>query len=140
MGFIFFFSSRRRHTSCALVTGVQTCALPISRSGFFPTVGANAGATRAGGGSSGGTEVGNQYTLSGTASWEIDLWGRVRRQVEASRAEADARLADLANARLSAQSALAQIYFQLRPLDDQHRLPEATLQAPPSPHKPNHNT
>src|SRR3546814_2931595 len=27
----FFFSSRRRHTSCALVTGVQTCALPISR-------------------------------------------------------------------------------------------------------------
>src|SRR3546814_10885845 len=27
---IFFFSSRRRHTSCALVTGVQTCALPIS--------------------------------------------------------------------------------------------------------------
>src|SRR3546814_3014487 len=27
--FVFFFSSRRRHTSCALVTGVQTCALPI---------------------------------------------------------------------------------------------------------------
>src|SRR3546814_1124126 len=30
--FFFFFSSRRRHTRCALVTGVQTCALPISRS------------------------------------------------------------------------------------------------------------
>src|SRR3546814_5982491 len=29
--FEFFFSSRRRHTSCALVTGVQTCALPIYR-------------------------------------------------------------------------------------------------------------
>src|SRR3546814_2674029 len=29
--FLFFFSSRRRHTRCALVTGVQTCALPISR-------------------------------------------------------------------------------------------------------------
>src|SRR3546814_9127819 len=29
--FVFFFSSRRRHTRCALVTGVQTCALPISR-------------------------------------------------------------------------------------------------------------
>src|SRR3546814_7466631 len=28
-GFLFFFSSRRRHTRCALVTGVQTCALPI---------------------------------------------------------------------------------------------------------------
>src|SRR3546814_5268691 len=30
---VFFFSSRRRHTRCALVTGVQTCALPISRAG-----------------------------------------------------------------------------------------------------------
>src|SRR3546814_2488200 len=30
MFFVFFFSSRRRHTRCALVTGVQTCALPIS--------------------------------------------------------------------------------------------------------------
>src|SRR3546814_1756015 len=30
MTFLFFFSSRRRHTGCALVTGVQTCALPIS--------------------------------------------------------------------------------------------------------------
>src|SRR3546814_5553725 len=29
MGLYFFFSSRRRHTRCALVTGVQTCALPI---------------------------------------------------------------------------------------------------------------
>src|SRR3546814_7779606 len=29
-GVVFFFSSRRRHTRCALVTGVQTCALPIS--------------------------------------------------------------------------------------------------------------
>src|SRR3546814_8857719 len=31
---VFFFSSRRRHTRCALVTGVQTCALPISLGGF----------------------------------------------------------------------------------------------------------
>src|SRR3546814_9246885 len=31
--FVFFFSSRRRHTRCALVTGVQTCALPISING-----------------------------------------------------------------------------------------------------------
>src|SRR3546814_1101313 len=30
LGVVFFFSSRRRHTRCALVTGVQTCALPIS--------------------------------------------------------------------------------------------------------------
>src|SRR3546814_5428251 len=37
-GFLFFFSSRRRHTRCALVTGVQTFALPICRTwaGLFP--------------------------------------------------------------------------------------------------------
>src|SRR3546814_4648293 len=32
---LFFFSSRRRHTRCALVTGVQTCALPISKDGML---------------------------------------------------------------------------------------------------------
>src|SRR3546814_15387638 len=35
----FFFSSRRRHTRCALVTGVQTCALPI----FVPTIRSDGG-------------------------------------------------------------------------------------------------
>src|SRR3546814_6050620 len=35
VGFVFFFSSRRRHTRCALVTGVQTCALPIYRPPFW---------------------------------------------------------------------------------------------------------
>src|SRR3546814_3698111 len=38
---MFFFSSRRRHTRCALVTGVQTCALPIYRK--LAAVGAQAG-------------------------------------------------------------------------------------------------
>src|SRR3546814_3108134 len=33
---VFFFSSRRRHTRCALVTGVQTCALPISSASRLP--------------------------------------------------------------------------------------------------------
>src|SRR3546814_4185828 len=37
LGVRFFFSSRRRHTRCALVTGVQTCALPISMCGLFQT-------------------------------------------------------------------------------------------------------
>src|SRR3546814_7302936 len=34
--FLFFFSSRRRHTRCALVTGVQTCALPILKGHTLP--------------------------------------------------------------------------------------------------------
>src|SRR3546814_19898651 len=42
---LFFFSSRRRHTRCALVTGVQTCALPISGLGFEYFYGFNVGDT-----------------------------------------------------------------------------------------------
>jgi len=101
-----------------------------ARAGFFPTVGASAGVTRSGGGSSAtAAGVGNQYNLSGSVSWEADLWGRVRREVEASRAEAQASLADLGAARLSAQASLAQNYFQLRVLDEQKRLLESTVAA-----------
>src|SRR3546814_13500241 len=59
MVFLFFFSSRRRHTRCALVTGVQTCALPISVARNLaietrtdpvpPVIGASAGTTTNGG-------------------------------------------------------------------------------------------
>src|SRR3546814_3012871 len=38
MLYVFFFSSRRRHTRCALVTGVQTCALPICRQHLLDVV------------------------------------------------------------------------------------------------------
>src|SRR3546814_6557773 len=46
---VFFFSSRRRHTRCALVTGVQTCALPISAGhlSFYAQTGGRAPALRA---------------------------------------------------------------------------------------------
>src|SRR3546814_2417823 len=40
--FVFFFSSRRRHTRCALVTGVQTCALPILTAQYSPAIRINA--------------------------------------------------------------------------------------------------
>ena len=101
-----------------------------SRAGFFPVIGAGADASRSGGGTSGaGSSSRNQYTLSGSVSWEADLWGRLRRDLEASRATAQASAADLAATRLSAQSALAQSYFQLRVLDEQKRLLEATIEA-----------
>lgn len=100
-----------------------------ARSGFFPVVGSNAGATRSGAGSGSNSTSGNQYNLSAGVSWEADLWGRLRREVESSRASADASLADAVNVRLSAQSALAQNYFQLRVLDEQKRLLESTVAA-----------
>jgi len=103
-----------------------------ARSAFFPTVGADAGLTRAGNGTSSqstGTSTSNQYSLSGSVSWELDVWGRIRRQVESSQASAAASGADLAATRLSAQSALAQNYLQLRILDEQKRLLDATVAA-----------
>src|SRR3546814_3990040 len=46
MSIVFFFSSRRRHTRCALVTGVQTCALPISSGSTGQPKGARLGAAQ----------------------------------------------------------------------------------------------
>lgn len=105
-----------------------------ARAGFFPTLSVGAGVTRSGGGfQSGdssvfaGNSVDNSYTMTGTVAWEPDLWGRVRRTVEASRAGAQASAADLAGSRLSEQSSLAQSYFQLRVLDEQRRLLQDTV-------------
>lgn len=105
--------------------------------GFFPTLGTSASATRSGGGSgsagsgqgASGGGAGNQYSLSGNVSWEVDLWGRVRRTVEAGEAGAQASAADLANTRLSMQSTLAQTYFQLRAFDAEKELYQQTVAA-----------
>jgi NodT family efflux transporter outer membrane factor (OMF) lipoprotein len=51
------------------------------------------------------------------AAWEPDIWGLVRRQVEAAKAGAEASAATFAVTRLSAQASLAQYYFELRGLD-----------------------
>ena len=62
------------------------------------------------------------YSLGLDASWDIDVWGRIRRSVEASVATAQASAADIAAARLSAQAQLAVDYFQLRVADLQTQL------------------
>ena len=97
-----------------------------ARSAFFPTVAVDASATRsgAGGGHSptGRSTITSQFTATGNLSWEIDVWGRIRRTVEASYASAEVSAADLAAARLSAQSALAADYLALRISDELKRL------------------
>ena len=66
------------------------------------------------------------YSLPVDVSWEIDVWGRIRRLVESSQASAQASAADLETALLSAQIELAQDYFQLRALDTQKQLLDAS--------------
>ena len=106
-----------------------------ARSQEYPTVGVSAGVTRSRGGTgstgtgTGGGGARTQYTAEGTASWDLDLWGRIRRQVESDKASAAVSAADLANATLSAQETLATDYFQLRGQDALTRLLADTVKA-----------
>jgi NodT family efflux transporter outer membrane factor (OMF) lipoprotein len=111
-----------------------------ARAAYFPIVSANASATRsssrAGTVTSGaGTTVStgggprNNFNVALDVSWEIDLWGRVRRTVEASEATAEASVADLEAAKLSAQALLALDYFLLRVQDAEIRLLNDTVAA-----------
>jgi NodT family efflux transporter outer membrane factor (OMF) lipoprotein len=100
---------------------------------LFPSIGVTDSAVRTGTGGgyngSGRTRVANQFRQTGTLSWEIDFWGRIRRQVESASADAQASQADLANARLSAQAALATAYFNLRATDERKQLLDETVAA-----------
>ena len=124
------------------------------RAQLFPTVTANGSVTHSssGGGSTviptGGTSTGitgttgttgnpgttvisnarTSYQVGLGASWAPDLWGKIRRTVEGARASAQASAADLANARLSAQSELAIDYVQLRADDELKRLTDLTVE------------
>lgn len=102
-----------------------------AQAGRFPTVNGNFAATRgqtaAAQTARGGASESQAATLA--ASWEIDLWGRVRRQIEAGEASAQASAADLEAARLSAHAALAQSYFQLRVNERQKKLLDESVAA-----------
>ena len=71
----------------------------------------------------------NDFSVGGVASYELDLWGRVRNSVAAARDEAGASGADLASARLSLQAAVADAYARLRGLDAQQDLLARTVAA-----------
>ncbi len=87
------------------------------------------GAPGVSGGSSGGGGFGafggntlSNYLMNSDVSWELDIWGLVRRSVESAKASAQASAATLEGVRLSSQATLAQSYFQIRSLDAQKRL------------------
>ncbi|HEX7052637.1 MAG TPA: efflux transporter outer membrane subunit [Burkholderiales bacterium] len=105
-----------------------------ARAGLFPSLGASASATRSKSPSlpnspSFASGAVNNFSASLNASWEPDLWGRVRRSLEAGEAEVQASAAELEAARLSAQATLAQSYLALRVADATRRTLEETVAA-----------
>ncbi len=94
---------------------------------IFPNVTGSGAATRSK--SIGSSSAASQFNGRINAAWDIDVWGRIRRQIEASRNQARASEADIANAKLSAQITLANDYVQLRAQDEAKRLLDATIAA-----------
>jgi NodT family efflux transporter outer membrane factor (OMF) lipoprotein len=102
-----------------------------ARAAYFPTVTIGVGVNNSSLSTTIARSAGSRfssmlYSLPVDVSWEIDVWGRIRRLVESSQAGAQASAADLATALLSAQIELAQDYFQLRTLDTQKQLLDAS--------------
>ena len=112
-----------------------------ARSGLFPTLSVSPSATRSSSGSgsstyatsgvsglsTGGSTTRTQYSLEANASWTIDVWGQIRRQVQSDVANAQASAATLANARLAEQALLATDYVELRSTDALQRVLDNTV-------------
>ncbi len=113
------------------------------RAALFPTLGANLGASRSGSGGSGnpgksssstggtgsGSNDGGRYQLGLSASWELDLFGRLASGVDAAGARAQASAADLASVTLAAQGELATNYYALRSADAEAALLRSSIRA-----------
>ncbi len=67
------------------------------------------------------------YNPQLSASWDLDIWGKVRRQIESNASAAQATAADLDYAKLSQQAMLATAYFNLRAADSLHDLLDRTV-------------
>jgi NodT family efflux transporter outer membrane factor (OMF) lipoprotein len=98
---------------------------------LFPTIGATGAATLSHGGASGGNTIGtgsggssaqsggtvSQSLVEATLSWDLDIWGKVRRTIQEKAASAQSSEATLANATLSEQVTLATTVINLRVTD-----------------------
>ncbi len=99
---------------------------------YFPTATAGPSASRQrnfGGSFSLRSPMTTIYDVPFDASWEPDLWGRIRNTVKAAKGTAQANAADLENAKLSAQAELASDYFQLQGQDSLIQLFDDTVNA-----------
>jgi NodT family efflux transporter outer membrane factor (OMF) lipoprotein len=122
--------------AAALADYAQAKALTDqARAGLFPTLGLNASTERARESvhapliSPTTPRYYDDNTFSGSVSYELDLWGQIRNEVAAAKANAAASAADLENARLSLIAQLVDDYVQLRSLDRANQILDETVKA-----------
>jgi multidrug efflux system outer membrane protein len=107
--------------------------IDIANSGFMPQLGYDVGASRnqasreAFGSSTAGDRTYNNYSASANLSWELDLWGRIRRSDEAATAEYLAQEENRRSVILSLVSTVATAYITLRQYDRQLQIANDTL-------------
>ena len=120
--------SNQTIAAAAAAVRVAQAATDAARSALFPSLTGSAPATRSSRTSAfNNASIANNYDVALSASWEVDLWGRVRRNVEASIDSAQASAADLAAATLSVRALVAQDYMLLRVQDAQLKLLRDTV-------------
>ncbi|WGJ14420.1 efflux transporter outer membrane subunit [Methylocapsa sp. D3K7] len=113
--------------SLALIKETQAGLFPTITVNYNPT-GFHDGASVAGG--SGGVSTTRAIsTLSANATWDLDLWGEIRRTIESDVSGAQVSAADIANAKLSTQSLLATAYYNLRSADALQALLDRSVNA-----------
>jgi NodT family efflux transporter outer membrane factor (OMF) lipoprotein len=119
----------------AVIRQAQAALFPTATAAYGVTrtrTGALAGSSGNGAGAGAGTATGGTrystlYDAPISGAWDLDVWGRIRRQIESNTAAAQASAADLDNAKLSAQAQLATAYFNLRAADSLRALLEAAV-------------
>jgi NodT family efflux transporter outer membrane factor (OMF) lipoprotein len=122
--------------AAALANYAQARALADqARAGLFPTLGLSAGVARNRDSLdrplrlSTAAAYYDTNSLGGSVSYELDLWGQIRNEVAAGKANAAAAAADLENARLSLIAQLVDDYIQLRSLDRDSAILDETVKA-----------
>ena len=122
--------SANQNVAVAVANYAQARALVAQqRASLFPVVSLGAGADRSGGGDNAvNRSPANSYRLQIGASWEPDVFGRLRNAVTGAEASAQATAADLASAVLAAQGELAINYFSLRQTDAQREMLASTIE------------
>ncbi len=111
----------------ALVRQAQAALFPTATANYSAThthTGSGAGGFGGAGGGGGNVTI---FTPQLASTWDLDVWGKVRRQIESNTSAAQASAADLDNAKLSAQAQLALAYFNLRAADSLRALLERTV-------------